>query len=433
MPELNEQARGWLAELKSTFESRLSDFAWAEVVGGYSTSNGDPVIAHMVVRLRPKEDTQSESRTEYRHFILFNRAMELQAGWRLFEDLARGARVEIGGNLPPLKFGNCYLSTPQRWNSKSYPAFETWPTDVGLLLGQPDGRLRHELLVTQRGPIFTGPQEALNEVTGVHVGWQGFAPTVYLLMPDRRARLDGLRISTRAVKCSVERGPATTMGLVLKAYASAVGASVRMSQPLNSFGPPSRFDIDEPRGSLNLETGFFPNHLIVTLLERGTDQILDSREYESSRTSLGPDISIEADAPYIADLIRGGESDRVEFKQNFEGGDGWLRTVSAFSNGTGGLVFFGVKDDATVVGLSNLKTDEQVAKEVRDSIEPFPVYRYSQVELEGKNVVYLDVDSGPEKPYSLRDRGIFIRAQATTRQVDRRELLALAKAAVGGQ
>jgi hypothetical protein len=308
-----------------------------------------------------------------------------------------------------------------------------WPTDVGILRGQQDGRLRHELLVTQGGPIFTGPQEAINEVTGVHVGWQGFAPTVYLLMPDRRARIDELRISMRAFECRVERGPVPTMGLVLKAYASSVSASARMSQPLNSFESPSRFHIDEPRGSSNIETGFFPNHLIVTLLERRTDQVLDSREYESTRTWSGSDISIEADAPYIADLIRGGESDRVEFKEAFGGNDGWLRTVSAFSNGTGGVVFFGVKNDAAVVGLSNLKTQEQVAKEVRDSIEPFPVYRYNKVELEGKDVVYLDADSGPEKPYSLRDRGIFIRAQGTTRRADRREFLALARVAFGGQ
>jgi hypothetical protein len=204
-----------------------------------------------------------------------------------------------------------------------------------------------------------------------------------------------------------------------------------MSQPLNAFAPPSRFDVDEPLGTSVVETGLFPNHLIVTLIEKELDKILDSREYESSRTLLPSDISIEADAPYISDLIRGGESDRVEFKESFAGGDGWLKTLSAFANGDGGVLFFGVKNDSSVIGLSAPKTSTQVAKEVRDSIEPFPSYRYSEVELEGKSIVYLDVDSGSEKPYSLRGRGVFVRAQATTRQADRRELLGLSKPALG--
>lgn len=433
MPELNEETRGWLAELKSTFESRRSDFAWAEAVGGYSTSGGDPVIAHMVIRLRPKEDKQSESRIDYRHFTLFKRAMEPQTGWSLFEDLTRGASVEIGGTLPSLKFGSCILNPPERWNSKSYPALEEWPTDVGILQGTQDGRLRHELLVSKDGPIFTGPQEAINETSGVHVGWRGFAPTIYLLIPDRRCRIGGLKISTKSVSCQVERGCVPNSGLVLKAYASAINSNLRMSQPLNAFAPPSQFELDEPDGTSNLEVGFFPNHLIMVLIDKGLDKVLDSREYESSRTWLAPDISIEADAPYIADLIRGGESERVEFKAGFDGNDGWLKSVCAFSNGDGGTIFFGVDDDGTVRGVSEPKTPEWVAQKVTAHLEPFPSYQFTVVELEGKRVAYVDVASGAEKPYWVKGQGCYVRAKATTRQATRNELLLLARAAFGVQ
>jgi hypothetical protein len=429
--ELTGQAELFVTTLHSTLASRKSDFAWAEVAGGYSTSGTEPIIAHLVIRFRSKDDTPSERRVDYPHFTLFGHPVSPEEGWSLFLGLAREETVEIGGGLPPLKFGKCNVSQPERWNSKSYPAFEEWPTDIGVLRGQMDGRLLHELLVTKLGPIYTGPQEAINETTRVHVGWQGFSPTVYLLIPDRRARIGRLKLSTRTVECTVEKGPVHSEGLLLKVYASSVGSTVRVSQPLNAFAAPSRFDVDEPLGTSVLETGFFPNHLIVTLIEKDLDKVLDSREYESSRTLLPSDISIEADAPYISDLIRGGESDRVEFKESFAGGDGWLKTLSAFANGDGGVLFFGVKNDSSVIGLSAPKTSTQVAKEVRDSIEPFPSYCYSEVDLEGKSIVYLEVDGGSDKPYSLRDRGVFVRAQATTRQADRRELLGLSRAALG--
>lgn len=37
----------------------------------------------------------------------------------------------------------------------------------------------------------------------------------------------------------------------------------------------------------------------------------------------------------------------------------WLKSVSAFANGIGGTLFFGIDDDRNVVGLSDAQTDSQ--------------------------------------------------------------------------
>lgn len=37
----------------------------------------------------------------------------------------------------------------------------------------------------------------------------------------------------------------------------------------------------------------------------------------------------------------------------------WLKTVSAFANGIGGSLFFGVDDGGNVVGLKNIKEDSE--------------------------------------------------------------------------
>lgn len=429
MSELTEQARSWLSDLKATFEARRADYAWAEAVGGYSTAQANPIIAHLVIRMHPTEDRPNEARTDYARFTLFSRSMDPQPGWELFEALAKGEEVSIGGGLPTLSFGGCTLDQPMRWDSYGYPSTEEWPTDVGLLNGAQDGRLRHELLASWRGNLFTGPQEAINEITGIPVGWRGFAPTVFILFPDRRCRIAGLKLTSSSISGEVKRGPVRLGGLALKVYASSVGSAARQRERPGTFAHPSRFEIDEPRGQFNFETGFFPNHMIVTLIDKSVDRVLDQREYESSRMLLASDISFEADGSHVEDLIAGGESARVEFKEHFEGGDGWLKTVCAFANGEGGAVFFGVRDDASVVGLSSPKSTDWVTQKTR-SIEPFPSYTYVPIELQGKSIVYLDVAAGTEKPYSLQGQGVFVRAQATSRQATRHELLLLAQAAL---
>jgi hypothetical protein len=431
--ELTDQAKGWLSELTTTFKTRQNDYSWAEVVGGYSVSEPEPLIAHMVIRFHPKEDTQTSFRRDYSHFTLLSLPLDVQTGWNLFEALVRGEQVSIGKEFPLLRFGNCRLEQPSRHVSKSYPFNEDWPVDVGLLTSNNDGRLRHELLASSSAPLYTGPQEAINEVTGVPVGWKGYAPTVYIIMPDRRVRIRDLRVSTNAVSGQIERGPLSRTELVLKGYASTVDSTVRFRERLGTFSPPSRFEVDDADGPFKFETGFFPNHLIIVVIEKGSDIVLDQREYESDRTVLANDISFEADTEYLEDLIRNGESDRIEFKKSFEGNEGWLRTVCAFANGDGGMIFFGVDDDSSIAGLAETINPDRIAQKIRGSIEPFPSYQFNSAELDGKIVVYIHVASGPEKLYSVKDKGVFVRTQATTRLASRHELLTLAKPALGTQ
>lgn len=432
MPELSEQAIGWLSELRATFDSRKSDYDWAEIVGGYSSVAGAPVIGHMVIRFHPAGDERNALKVDYPHFTLFSCPTEKEQGWTVFEALTRQDRVTIHTSIPHLGFGNCNLDQPNHFGSHSYPFNEEWPVDTGLLNGTPDGRLRHELLASRNGPLYTGPQEAINELTRVPVGWRGFAPTVYLLMPDRRVRIRTPRVSSRGVAGVVERGPVASTGLVFRGYVSSVDSTVRARERLDAFPPPTRFEIDEPNGPFEFETSFFPNHFIVAVIEKGSDRVLDQREYESARFLLANDFTFEADESHIEDLIRGGESDSVEFKETFEGNDSWVRSVCAFSNGQGGVIFFGVADDASIVGLASPKSSDSVAQKIGATVEPFPIYKYELQEIQGKHIAYLDVASGGEKPYSCRGQGVFVRAQATTRQASRHELLALARPSTPG-
>ena len=51
----------------------------------------------------------------------------------------------------------------------------------------------------------------------------------------------------------------------------------------------------------------------------------------------------------------------------------WLKSVSAFSNGIGGTLFFGIRDDRESVGLEDVQSDaETISRLIKERITPVP-------------------------------------------------------------
>ena len=53
----------------------------------------------------------------------------------------------------------------------------------------------------------------------------------------------------------------------------------------------------------------------------------------------------------------------------------WLKSVSAFSNGIGGTLFFGISDDRKPIGLSDVQKDaEAISRLIKERITPLPQF-----------------------------------------------------------
>ena len=51
----------------------------------------------------------------------------------------------------------------------------------------------------------------------------------------------------------------------------------------------------------------------------------------------------------------------------------WLKTVSAFANGIGEALIFGISDKEEIIGLDNYKKDsENISEIIKTKIEPLP-------------------------------------------------------------
>lgn len=78
----------------------------------------------------------------------------------------------------------------------------------------------------------------------------------------------------------------------------------------------------------------------------------------------------------------------------------WCKSVSAFANGTGGRLYFGINNDGKVVGLKDAAhTAEKISELINACLDPIPDVHLSIEDVDGKQIVIVDVKAGEETPY----------------------------------
>ena len=96
------------------------------------------------------------------------------------------------------------------------------------------------------------------------------------------------------------------------------------------------------------------------------------------------------------------ETTEIEFKEEIEykKPKSWLKTVSAFSNGIGGTIYFGVKDNREIIGLEDVqKHIEKISELIKTRIEPLANFNISVVTQNNKDVIRLEIIQGTKTPY----------------------------------
>ena len=103
---------------------------------------------------------------------------------------------------------------------------------------------------------------------------------------------------------------------------------------------------------------------------------------------------------FISDFV--GESNEYDKKLILEEKrpKSWLKSVSAFANGKGGILFFGVADDDTLIGLEDARrVSEKISEIIKTRMDPIPQTDLELHEENGKQFIILRILPGVETPY----------------------------------
>ncbi|HCH87986.1 MAG TPA: AAA family ATPase [Butyricimonas sp.] len=107
----------------------------------------------------------------------------------------------------------------------------------------------------------------------------------------------------------------------------------------------------------------------------------------------------------------------------------WLKSVSAFANGEGGTLIFGISDDDEIVGLADAESDaEGISEEIKAKLDPVPAVNLELKEADNKTLVLLHVYPGLETPYYYigdKQRLAFVRVGNESVTADRIQLKSL--------
>ena len=78
----------------------------------------------------------------------------------------------------------------------------------------------------------------------------------------------------------------------------------------------------------------------------------------------------------------------------------WLKSVSAFANGVGGSLFFGIDNGGIVKGLDDVQhVCETISGKIRDYMDPLPEVEMIPHDIDGLHILQLKVNAGHYTPY----------------------------------
>ena len=135
-------------------------------------------------------------------------------------------------------------------------------------------------------------------------------------------------------------------------------------------------------------------------------------------------------AEEIRELIKKGETTRVQFKSTFRAAEDIANELVAFSNSRGGILIIGVEDKkGNITGLTYeeiQKIGSMIGCAANDRMHPGIYPEVDTFEIDGKKVMTVNVEPGTAKPYKNFRGEIYVKQGPDKRRVtDNIEILRL--------
>lgn len=120
----------------------------------------------------------------------------------------------------------------------------------------------------------------------------------------------------------------------------------------------------------------------------------------------------------ILNYIKAGENETIEFKESIDPKIG--KTITAFLNTKGGMVFIGVRDNGDIIGLTKKDIEKNIGDMV-GAINPRPQVHIQRTKIGNDEIVIINV-SKSEKIHTYGNIG-YVRIGSTTRELELNEII----------
>ncbi len=358
-----------------------------------------------------RDEARVEDETyRYPNCILLKRSLSIDEFSEMLERIVTDGKLKIKNLADVTVEGYFSQLQPFDYTPSDDEIFRSgWPADRFVFTPKTKAGYPSEPFAALDAPLFPGPAEAVRVWT--EVDGNAYLGTIVFLLPNYSAKIDELRLSSETLTIrlrTLESSPQKVKG---KLYLEKLGKKIIQQ------------DVDFETESVTVPVGVLPDWWQVYILAKDTGSILDFRRVHAAWRGLPAGVFIDVRPADIEEILKRGENDQVEFKQDLsKKPEEFLESVVAFANTKGGSILVGVDDSGNVTGLYEQKLEERVQNMIRDNCEPAPNVTVERKEILGKTVYLVRVSEGDEKPYNLRNRGFLIRAGSTDRLMSRIEM-----------
>lgn len=414
-----ENTRVALKELFALWDERSG--LYGNVFFGSAISQGqDKKWRNMTTFLHPMHKTEVRSsglEADYGDLKIVDGTLSLDQAKSILTDIVEHDELRLPG-LPEISIqASLYPSSRKQLQHSGLSRFPVFYPYYDFHFGVEQefkGDYRQDLLHAVDLPVFPSAAMAIESYLATRLGDNNsqYSGVLAALVPDYRGRIDQIRIGTSSVQVGIE----CLMGsfekdLIGKLFVKYYG------------GITNTADLNFADYKATAEIRDFPRDLLVILLSRKNGELVDSKAFLAGSQHATDGITIEAPEQDLEQVIQMGESDTVEFKREIPQQREQIAIgATALANRRGGRIFIGVADDCSIFGCKLDKPKDTITQILKSYCDPPLEFSIEEVQIRNIPIVIVNIPEGKDKPYGVRDKGVYIRTGATKRPATRYEL-----------
>jgi hypothetical protein len=262
-------------------------------------------------------------------------------------------------------------------------------------------------------PLYPRGDLAIEDLLKVKLGgFDAYNGSLFAVAPDYRAKIAELRLSTKGLQVQIESLSETEEKDILgKLYfLTTNGKATHTDLVFN--GHMAQFGATE-----------FPHEVILGLMSKTDETLIDERTFQAGIQYTQAGVVVESKEQDIERLVLSGESFQLEFKRELTSKrEDFALEAAAFANCEGGRILIGVENKGEIVGCSIPNPMQTIANILRDWCEPSIDFHYEEISVRGRVVSAITIPPGKEKPYIVKDNGIYVRSAGNKRAATRYEV-----------